>query len=117
MTTTRDGRIWPRCPDCSTIWRQSGNRTGHCSECHETFQGSTAFDAHRIDTETGRTCRLPDLIRHQDGRPVLAQRVVDDGLDEGTSYWSIAVTDEQRAAFEALNADRAAARTTAGATA
>lgn len=32
---------------CGKTWEQAGNKSGHCSGCHETFYGLTAFDAHR----------------------------------------------------------------------
>lgn len=33
--------------ECGNSWKQRGNRTGHCSGCHETFEGLSLFDAHR----------------------------------------------------------------------
>lgn len=33
------------CPRCRKHW--GGMNTCHCSGCHETFAGITAFDAHR----------------------------------------------------------------------
>jgi len=32
---------------CGKSWKQRGNRTGHCSGCHHTFEGITLFDLHR----------------------------------------------------------------------
>lgn len=33
------------CGGCVSRW--TGLRAGHCAECHRTFSGITAFDAHR----------------------------------------------------------------------
>lgn len=33
--------------ECGKSWKQRGNRTGHCSGCHHTFEGQSLFDAHR----------------------------------------------------------------------
>jgi hypothetical protein len=45
---------------CGKTWRQRGNRTGHCSGCHETFEGESVFDAHRVTLDTGdRGCLNP----------------------------------------------------------
>ena len=38
---------------CGKTWRQVGNRTGHCSRCHQTFQGSTLFDGHQTMNARG----------------------------------------------------------------
>ena len=32
---------------CGKSWNQAGNKSGHCSNCHETYYGTTAFDAHQ----------------------------------------------------------------------
>ncbi|MDH6282882.1 hypothetical protein [Prescottella agglutinans] len=34
-----------KCPRCKAEW--GGMNTGHCTGCHTTFSGITAFDAHR----------------------------------------------------------------------
>lgn len=37
----------------------AGDRTGHCSQCHETFYGLTAFDRHQR-SQAGRVrCLIP----------------------------------------------------------
>ena len=43
--------------------RFGGLNTAHCSGCHQTFTGMTAFDRHRDGSHTtGRTCRTPDDV-------------------------------------------------------
>jgi len=43
---------------CGKSWVQHGNRTGHCSQCHETFEGVSLFDWHQIVDDAGRVkCR------------------------------------------------------------
>jgi uncharacterized C2H2 Zn-finger protein len=113
VTGARDGRVWPRCPDCGTTWRQSGNRTGHCSACHRTFTSAGAFDRHRRDSDTGRTCIDPGpaWTGTEGAGHVVYDLLVGHGAhDEGTTYWALHTTDEQRAAYAALNEDRKAAR-------
>ena len=39
---------------CGKTWHQRGNRTGHCSKCHETFEGLTLFDAHQRVLASGQ---------------------------------------------------------------
>ena len=47
-------------PACGKSWTQRGNLTGHCSKCHETFEGLTAFDAHQSIGDGGDViCKLP----------------------------------------------------------
>jgi len=47
-------------PACGKTWKQRGNRTGHCSKCHETFEGLSLFDSHqRIGDNGSVTCRDP----------------------------------------------------------
>lgn len=49
---------------CGKTWRQRGNRTGHCSACHETFEGESLFDAHRVTLDDGtRGCREPGSMK------------------------------------------------------
>lgn len=45
------------CFSCAAIFRQRGERTSHCTSCHETFEGLTLFDAHFVDTANGRSCK------------------------------------------------------------
>lgn len=46
---------------CGKSWKQRGNRTGHCSGCHETFEGEALFDAHRSTFDDGgRGCLDPN---------------------------------------------------------
>lgn len=44
------------CTKCQKRW--GGMNTAHCSACHRTFTGITAFDAHR----KGGTCSDPTTI-------------------------------------------------------
>ncbi len=49
---------------CGKSWIQRGNRTGHCSGCHETFEGLAVFDAHRYTNDAGqRACRNPADVK------------------------------------------------------
>lgn len=38
---------------CGKSWKQRGNRSGHCSGCHVTFYGITAFDQHHTRGDGG----------------------------------------------------------------
>lgn len=43
---------------CGKMWKQRGNRTGHCAKCHETFEGIALFDWHQTLAADGTTkCR------------------------------------------------------------
>lgn len=43
---------------CGKGWKQRGNRTGHCSKCHETFEGLSLFDWHQLLGDDGSVlCR------------------------------------------------------------
>lgn len=44
---------------CGKSWLQRGDRTGHCSACHNTFEGNTLFDAHFDRTGGDLICRDP----------------------------------------------------------
>lgn len=45
---------------CGKEWVQHGNRTGHCSQCHETFEGVSLFEWHQTVTDSGRVvCARP----------------------------------------------------------
>lgn len=47
-------------PTCGKSWNQHGNRTGHCSNCHETFEGLSLFDWHQTLADDGSVnCRDP----------------------------------------------------------
>lgn len=82
----RDGRMWPR-HKCGTIWKQSGNRTGHCSNCHRTFDGITAFDRHQRHVDGKLVCLDPfDLM--DEGVPY-RQRIGDGPWDALTIYWRL----------------------------
>lgn len=45
---------------CGKQWTQIGNRTGHCSGCHETFSGLSAFDAHQSVVDDRNVCKKPE---------------------------------------------------------
>ena len=48
------------CPKCASIW--GGLNTAHCSGCHLTYTGITAFDKHRDGYHIkgrGRFCKSP----------------------------------------------------------
>lgn len=47
---------------CGRTWKQVGNRTSHCSGCHETFAGLRLFEAHRRD---GRCLHPTDVLDHE----------------------------------------------------
>lgn len=69
----RDGRKYPAC-SLDHVWLQRGNTTGHCSRCHETFEGVTLFDAHQTIGDDGRTvCADPRQMTVR-GKPL---RLVD----------------------------------------
>lgn len=57
MTTDAIPPIGTAC--CTARW--SGANTCHCTECHHTFTGITAFDAHRTGSHAKgtRTCLHP----------------------------------------------------------
>lgn len=44
---------------CGKTWEQKGNKSGHCSDCHEVFYGLSAFDKHRKEM----TCRDPLTLK------------------------------------------------------
>lgn len=51
--------LFPEC-NCGAVWRQRGNRTGHCSRCHLTWEGISLFDAHQSTGPDGHTiCKAP----------------------------------------------------------
>lgn len=57
---------------CGRSWRQTGNRTGHCSGCHETFEGIGLFDAHQRNRDaTGKPeCLDPETMEYPKGWPL-----------------------------------------------
>lgn len=53
---------------CGKTWKQRGNRTGHCADCHETFEGLSLFDAHRITLPSGeRGCLSASELEYPKG--------------------------------------------------
>lgn len=51
-----------RCPKCDGGW--TGFNTAHCTGCHSTFTGITAFDKHRTGShaKSTRSCLDPDTV-------------------------------------------------------
>lgn len=60
---------YPICGTCGAVWKQRGDRTGHCSGCGQTFEGIKLFDAHQHITDTGVIC-LDPLSMKVAGRPL-----------------------------------------------
>lgn len=58
----RNGRTTPSCAGCGGIWHQKGNRSGHCSNCHETFGSLSAFDRHQRMIEGKVVCFDPESV-------------------------------------------------------
>lgn len=66
-TAKRQPAIDVRCSTCGHAWHQYGNRTGHCSGCHQTFEGSALFDWHQRLTDDGEViCARPGDERWDD---------------------------------------------------
>lgn len=58
-------------PRCGKTWKQRGNTSGHCTGCHETFEGITLFDAHqRRDDESSKTICLDPAKMTVGGKPL-----------------------------------------------
>lgn len=57
---------------CGKTWMQRGNKTGHCSGCHETFEGISLFDAHQRhrDPRGIPTCLDPATMDYPKGWPL-----------------------------------------------
>ena len=75
----RDGVKFPRCPRCGIIWRQSGNRTGHASCRHRTFENERAFERHQrsADNRKGFVCVDPETEVFAEGTVRSGQLVFD----------------------------------------
>lgn len=57
---------------CGVVWRQRGDRTGHCSRCHRNWEGVAVFDAHqRLNPDGSVLCLHPTDVRHQRQRLTL----------------------------------------------
>lgn len=48
------------CAKCPSRW--NGLNTAHCSSCHLTFTGVTAFDKHRTGSPANRICLPPEKV-------------------------------------------------------
>lgn len=76
------------CRKCGTTW--AGLRIEHCTECHETFTGTSSGDRHRVGdhaTFTGpdrRRCLTPDEMRDKG----MAQNARGQWTNGGTSPWA-----------------------------
>lgn len=56
---------------CGKRWHSSGNRTGHCSVCHETFEGVALFDKHQRNSDDGSfECLNPIDMEFPKGYPL-----------------------------------------------
>jgi len=75
---------------CGKSWWQSGNRTSHCSGCHETFASLSLFDAHRRD----EACLDPNHMTHA-GKPL----AVESPHDLGPVWYSPATRESMRDIF------------------
>jgi hypothetical protein len=80
------------CGTCHSWW--TGQLTSHCSGCHRTFTGLTAFDAHRDGNHANGTrhCVDPATLTDSKGQPA---PLVDAGRSypcwgypsDGTEWW------------------------------
>jgi hypothetical protein len=56
---------------CGKKWHSSGNRTGHCALCHQTWEGVTLFDKHqRVSADGLVICLDPATIEFPKGYPL-----------------------------------------------
>ena len=53
---------------CGKSWMQAGNMSGHCSACHETYYGVSAFDAHQRLVDDEIVCERP--AANSKGKPI-----------------------------------------------
>lgn len=67
-----DRRTPATCRGCASRW--FGIRRAHCSACHLTFSGASAFDRHRTPTGDHGTCTHPATLRDATGAAALVQR-------------------------------------------
>lgn len=63
-------------------WNQRGNQTGHCSQCHRTFDSLEAFDRHQTNNDKGMTCHDPAGVVKENDLPWFESR-----NDHLTTYW------------------------------
>lgn len=56
---------------CGAWW--TGFNSGHCTACHQTFTGISAFDRHRTGSHAAgnRTCLDPATLLTEAGEPAL----------------------------------------------
>jgi hypothetical protein len=63
------------CLTCGDVWKRHGDRTSHCPSCHETFEGGSLWDAHRVQGHDGKfLCRRASAMEFQ---KVRLRKVVD----------------------------------------
>lgn len=60
------------CGGCPAEW--TGAARAHCSGCHETFSGTSLFDAHRSARGHHGTCLNPATLAGKDGQPRMQLR-------------------------------------------
>ena len=65
-------------------WKQAGNQTSHCGQCHRTFDSLRAFDAHQTVGEERMDCHDPAGLRKRNGMAAMLSR-----HDEVTTYWRL----------------------------
>lgn len=82
---------------CGVQWSQRGNLTGHCSNCHLTFDSLESFDRHQRVIRGRCVCTEPQNLAREDGTPAYQSRA-----DTLTTYWRLAPTEAQVASLAAL---------------
>ncbi len=81
---------------CGAVW--TGLRIEHCTECHETFTGTTAGDRHRVGDHaifTGpkrRRCLTPEEMRERG----MTQNKRGQWTNGGTSPWGRGRREDER---------------------
>ena len=73
------------CAGCAQRW--GGIKTSHCSACHTTFSGITAFDKHRTGSHANDTRRC--LTPEEAGLVRLSRRYECWGREsDGEEFWT-----------------------------
>jgi hypothetical protein len=98
MSTTTD-------PGCGKTYRLHGNRTGHCTRCHLTFSGSSAFDGHQRPIAGATTapyseCLDPAEIASNAGIQTYERRSEPDSTDG--FVWALVISDARKAQLAGL---------------
>lgn len=77
------------CNGCGSAW--GGALTAHCSNCHKTFSGLTAFDKHRAGSHTkGRYCLDPETVTEGNPRSARFGEPILDLTDRKYPCWGTA---------------------------